>query len=191
MGRLRGAPGIVNVLLGAQVLGALRCAFGRALKRDEATARSPAPAYGACRWCLHAPYASKLLAHKGVFRLQVSFSSSFHSRNGCAALLHCRRRTLPTAIPAISYACYTFQVPRRHPWAFLADICLSARHHQPRTSCDHMPRRRLKYMVDIIDHCVLRRSIPRTLLCTLCFAYQGSLCTLCSDIVVYLNIAPV
>ena len=44
MARLRGAPGIVNVLehvnvleyapriLGAQVLGALRCAFGRALK---------------------------------------------------------------------------------------------------------------------------------------------------------------
>ena len=172
MGRLRGAPGTVNVLLGAQVLGALRCAFGRALKRDEATAKSPAPAYGACRWCLHAPYASKLLAHKGVFRLQVSFSSSFHSRYGCVALLHCRRRTLPTAIPAISYACYTFQVPRRHPWAFLAHICLSARHHQPRTSCDHM-------------------MWSQNAVSLICFAYQGSLCSLCSDIVVYLNIAPV
>ena len=110
MGRLRGAPGIVNVLLGAQVLGALRCAFGRALKRDEATAKSPAPAYGACRWCLHAPYASKLLAHQ----------SGALSIARCASQIH-----------------------------------------------------------------------TEELLCTLCFAYQGSLCTLCSDIVVYLNIAPV
>ena len=91
MGRLRGAPGIVNVLLGAQVLGALRCAFGRALKRDEATAKSPAPAYGACRWCLHAPYASNLLAHKG-------FADPYRGR--CYALYasHIKDRSAPYAL---------------------------------------------------------------------------------------------
>ena len=134
MGRLRGAPGIVNVLLGAQVLGALRCAFGRALRRDDATAKSPAPAYGACRWCLHAPYASKLLAHKGVFRLQVSFSSSFTQEMGVrrystAAGAHFLLLYLPSQTHAIRSRCLADILgPSSHTSASRRDI-ISLAHH--------------------------------------------------------------